>query len=154
GGNGSDAWATSRAYKHVTAVGQINEWRIYGLGMDTHPVHLHVNHFQIVAYTPLSASSQQDIEPYFSVREWRDTVPALDGELVIRFRASDFPGETILHCHFLRHEDLGMMSSFYVCDPNVTGSCPSSLDVRPGCTAGGSLNSHAYGSGVVAKSVD
>ena len=41
--------------------------------------------------------------------EWRDTFPTFDGELTTRFRASDLPGEVVMHCHFLRHEDTGMM---------------------------------------------
>ena len=45
GGNGTDDWDSSRTYKHVTAVGQVNQWKIYGLGMDSHPFHIHVNHF-------------------------------------------------------------------------------------------------------------
>jgi hypothetical protein len=145
GGNGTDAWNAARTYKHVTAMGQINEWKIYGLGMDTHPLHVHVNHFQIMAYTPLDAATSQTFTDYFQIGEWRDTVPALDGELVVRFRAADFPGETILHCHLLRHEDLGMMSSFYVCDPSVEGSCPPGLNTDPGSLTGGWRTSGVYG---------
>jgi FtsP/CotA-like multicopper oxidase with cupredoxin domain len=143
GGNGSDPWNPASSYKHVTSVGQINEWRITGMsmeaeGMDTHPFHLHVNHMQVIAFTPTPmrmgmdmsmsmSSSMIDYTQFFTLGEWRDTLPSLDGELIVRFTAT-YPGETIFHCHTLRHEDLGMMSSFYVCDPNVPGACPPALD--------------------------
>jgi len=32
------------------------------------------------------------------------------GRMVIRVRFADFAGRTVLHCHVLNHEDLGMMS--------------------------------------------
>ena len=48
--------------------------------------------------------------------QWRDTVPPVAEKLTFRFTAADFKGETILHCHFLRHEDLGMMDSYLVTD--------------------------------------
>jgi len=44
----------------------------------------------------------------------------------LRFRATDIPGEYIIHCHMLRHEDHGMMSSFYVCDNATTGGVGAS----------------------------
>ena len=41
---------------------------------------------------------------------WRDTViiPP-DGTLAFRSRFLDFPGQTVLHCHMMNHEELGMM---------------------------------------------
>ena len=100
---------------------------MYGLGQDTHPLHIHVTHFQIVSFEA-TAGATQDTGSFFQIGDWRDTIPALDGMMTIRFKAAAFPGETMLHCHFLRHEDLGMMSSFYVCDPDVAGHCPAALD--------------------------
>jgi len=90
---------------------------------DTHPFHLHGHHLQIVSFTA-SDPSDSSWREYFSIGEWRDTLPTLDGELIVRFTASRHCGENVLHCHVLRHEDHGMMSSFYVCDPAVDGACP------------------------------
>lgn len=177
-GNGTSRWTEEQApaFPLVTALGAVNEWRLYGMGvtyagspvappadhgghvmasmdgmagstgagaagdsmadmemgmeMDTHPFHLHVHHFQIVGFTPsltAAGTAAVDYRDYFSLGEWRDTVPTLDGELIIRFAASRFPGETILHCHVLRHEDVGMMSSVYVCDPEAEGACPHAV---------------------------
>jgi hypothetical protein len=44
----------------------------------------------------------------------------------------DFPGEAVLHCHFLRHEDLGMMDTILVVDGYRPGYVPT-----PGPTASG-----------------
>ena len=49
--------------------------------------------------------------------QWRDTVPPIAEVRTFRFIAADYPGETVLHCHFQRHEDLGMMDSYLVTDP-------------------------------------
>ena len=48
------------------------------------------------------------------VGQWRDVLPLFEGKIKVRFRITDFPGETVLHCHFLRHEDLGMMDTILV----------------------------------------
>jgi len=41
---------------------------------------------------------------------WHDTINP-NKEAVIRFRVKDFTGKTVLHCHNLEHEDLGMMQT-------------------------------------------
>lgn len=43
-----------------------------------------------------------------SLGQWRDTIPPVADKVVFRFYAADFIGETVLHCHFQRHEDLGL----------------------------------------------
>lgn len=76
-------------------------------GNDKHPLHLHVHHMQIVAFECVSGSDLcDDWADWITIGEWRDVVPTFEGKLTVRFRATDFPGETVLHCHFLRHEDL------------------------------------------------
>jgi peroxiredoxin len=41
---------------------------------------------------------------------WRDTLYVRQGETyVVRSRFKDFLGKTVIHCHFLDHEDQGMM---------------------------------------------
>ncbi|MFF8866082.1 multicopper oxidase domain-containing protein [Streptomyces sp. NPDC015139] len=34
--------------------------------------------------------------------------------MVIRTRFLDYPGRTVIHCHILNHEDLGMMSALQI----------------------------------------
>lgn len=70
-----------------------------------HPVHLHLNHFQVMARNNSSPG------PYDA--GWKDTVdlrPAESLEIVTRF--TDYPGRFMLHCHNLEHEDMAMMADF------------------------------------------
>ncbi|MFF4121218.1 multicopper oxidase family protein [Streptomyces sp. NPDC001714] len=70
-----------------------------------HPVHLHLNHFQVTARNGRSPG------PYDA--GWKDTVdlrPAESLEIVTRF--TDYPGRFMLHCHNLEHEDMAMMADF------------------------------------------
>jgi hypothetical protein len=98
------------AGKLVTYVGAVNEWTLYGLGSAFHPLHVHVNHMQIVSTSAEASGS----DAYYRVGQWRDTIPPVANHVKLRFRAADFPGETVLHCHFQRHEDLGMMDTYLV----------------------------------------
>jgi len=57
---------------------------------------------------------------YFGqVGDWRDTIPALSGSTIVRYKLDKFKGEIIMHCHFLFHEDMGMMASFYSGDASA-----------------------------------
>ena len=46
--------------------------------------------------------------------DFRDTFPALAGSVQTRVVFADYAGEVVVHCHFLKHEDLGMMDTIYV----------------------------------------
>jgi hypothetical protein len=125
GPRGSDVAAYEAANKLVTYLGdgktdgEINEWSLYGLGKAKHPLHLHVHHMQIVDYECVSGSNDctdAEMDEWIQVGEWRDVFPTFAGKVTTRFRVTDFPGETVLHCHFLRHEDLGMMDTVLVVD--------------------------------------
>ncbi|MDX3240068.1 multicopper oxidase domain-containing protein [Streptomyces sp. ME03-5709C] len=53
---------------------------------------------------------------------WFDTVnvPAR-GDVVIRIPFTDFTGRTVLHCHILNHEDMGMMAVLDIVPPRPGG---------------------------------
>lgn len=78
------------------------EWTLISQG-GTHPFHIHVNPF---AVKPTRAG-----DPWV----WRDTV-ALERNrpVTIRMRFRNFDGLTVLHCHNLVHEDLGMMQAIEI----------------------------------------
>lgn len=84
------------AGKLVTYVGAVNEWTLYGLGSAFHPLHVHVNHMQIIS----TSAEVSGFESYYRVGQWRDTIPPVANHVKLRFIAADFPGETVLHCHF------------------------------------------------------
>jgi hypothetical protein len=99
--------------KLVTFAGAVNEWTLYGLGSAYHPLHVHVNHMQVQGTDAASAAAA---DPFYRAGQWRDTLPPVADMLTFRFVAADFTGETVLHCHFQRHEDLGMMDTYLVMD--------------------------------------
>lgn len=74
--------------------GTVEEWVIKSNSPMLHPIHLHTWPFQV--------KGQEG---------WTDivTVPA-NGEQVIRVAFDDFTGTSVIHCHVLDHEDLGMMA--------------------------------------------
>jgi FtsP/CotA-like multicopper oxidase with cupredoxin domain len=81
-------------------LGSVEEWTIVNDDEDDHVFHIHTNPFQIVAIN-------DEVPP---VPLWRDTaiVPG-KGSLTFRSRFLDFTGKTVLHCHMMNHEELGMM---------------------------------------------
>jgi len=77
------------------------EWVIRNLTYEPHPLHIHVNPFQVVA---VNGDRRRGEDHY------RDSalVPPY-GSLTIRHRFLDFTGVFVMHCHILFHEDHGMM---------------------------------------------
>jgi FtsP/CotA-like multicopper oxidase with cupredoxin domain len=103
---------TTGKYRHTGIVGSNEQLNIWGRGKSPHTLHIHVNHFQF--YSHVSDNGNDEYSQFFGQKgDWRDTVPALPGKLSIRYNLNKFEGEVIMHCHFLMHEDMGMMASFY-----------------------------------------
>ena len=99
-------------HRIYVTVGDIVEFVVHGLGKSPHPLHIHVNHFQLVSYTSLT--NLLNFSDWMTIGDWRDTVPALDGVLKVRFAADTFAGEAVVHCHVLSHEDQGLMATFLI----------------------------------------
>jgi FtsP/CotA-like multicopper oxidase with cupredoxin domain len=82
------------------ALGAIEEWTVVNDDHSDHVFHIHTNPFQVMAING---------EP-LATPLWRDTVIVpRDGSLTFRSRFLDFTGKTVLHCHMMNHEELGMM---------------------------------------------
>jgi FtsP/CotA-like multicopper oxidase with cupredoxin domain len=65
-----------------------------------HVFHIHTNDFQITRTDPLGHTETL----------WRDSLLVKYGQpQTILTRYEDFDGKTVLHCHLLSHEDMGMM---------------------------------------------
>lgn len=84
-------------------LGSADEWTVMtdpkSLGI-RHPFHIHVNPFQMTRLDP-------DGNPEVI---WKDTLMITQGEpQTLRMRYIDFTGRFVIHCHFLDHEDQGMM---------------------------------------------
>jgi FtsP/CotA-like multicopper oxidase with cupredoxin domain len=95
------------AYSEWTStLGTVEEWLIRNETEQEHPIHVHVNPFQITrrngAPVPFDGYQDTAIIPRF-------------GALTVRTRFRDFAGGPILmHCHILDHEDMGMMTRFEI----------------------------------------
>jgi peroxiredoxin len=78
------------------------QWTVMA-GSQDHPFHIHVNPFQVVMRKTADGK-------WHPMNEWRDTLYVRESEMyIIRSRFQDFLGKTVIHCHFLDHEDQGMM---------------------------------------------
>jgi FtsP/CotA-like multicopper oxidase with cupredoxin domain len=67
---------------------------------------LHVHHFQIVAIEAAEGAIQS---LDYVVGDWRDTISVpTPGAVTIRWRADDFAGKTLAHCHIFSHAETGM----------------------------------------------
>ena len=97
-------------------IGTVEEWTILNAGPLNHPFHIHqgvfivtkINGFPIQPGTKFpDANAANYVSPLDVIM-----VPAF-GSVTIRFRALDFPGKYVFHCHILEHEDEGMMSPVF-----------------------------------------
>jgi FtsP/CotA-like multicopper oxidase with cupredoxin domain len=97
-------------------IGTVEEWTILNAGPLNHPFHIHqgvfivtkINGFPIKPDTKFpDANAANYVSPLDTIM-----VPAF-GSVTIRFRALDFPGKYVFHCHILEHEDAGMMSPVF-----------------------------------------
>jgi FtsP/CotA-like multicopper oxidase with cupredoxin domain len=88
-------------------VGKVVKLRLYnkdntammGHRMD-HPIHLHGVFFQIVSENGQPPARET----------WRDTVSVPEGKYVDVAFVMTYPGDWMLHCHIIDHEDGGMMT--------------------------------------------
>ena len=97
-------------------IGTVEEWTILNAGPLNHPFHIHQGVFIVTKINgfPIEpdkkfpdANAANYVSPLDVIM-----VPAF-GSVTIRFRALDFPGKYVFHCHILEHEDEGMMSPVF-----------------------------------------
>jgi FtsP/CotA-like multicopper oxidase with cupredoxin domain len=121
--------------KNIVDAGGTEEWEVYNLTVDAHPVHLHLVQFQVVERrnqdgSPIDRDGDgvADCEaPCVAANEtgWKDTVLAYPGEVTKVIAHFDNAGLYVWHCHILEHEDNEMMLPFCVGKPGE--DCPSIL---------------------------
>lgn len=112
--------------------GAVETWRIVSRTGNTngwHPFHLHVNDFDVLATS----------DPRLLGANYQDTVPAPPRNGWVEFcsRFEDYAGKFVYHCHFLDHEDAGMMGVVEVVMPvAITAGAidQPTLTVLPGTT--------------------
>jgi len=101
---------------------------------EVHPLHIHINHFQLInstlgELTPTQYTNWIDVPAgYQEEGDWIDTIW---GPGYITFKTDVYAGTVTLHCHVLIHEDQGAMGTAYIrngCDGDYNdvgdaGSC-------------------------------
>jgi FtsP/CotA-like multicopper oxidase with cupredoxin domain len=123
-------------------LGQPEIWRLINLTGDTHPIHVHLESFQVLNRQPAAvdvpAGGITDTGTSATVRigqdvadgvphaldenelGLKDTVRVNPNEVVdILVRFNSFAGRYMYHCHILEHEDRDMMRPFVVMPPEL-----------------------------------
>ncbi|MTH97018.1 multicopper oxidase family protein [Roseibium sp. RKSG952] len=111
--------------------GTAEEWIISNPSAATHPFHLHVNPYQVKesfgalqvndkvvpeAQRAMVAARIKEMHHIDHPNMWRDTliIPPKGGlRLWMRFD-ENLVGKTVFHCHFLAHEETGMIQNFRI----------------------------------------
>ena len=116
-------------------LGEYEVWQLINLTGDTHPIHLHLDPFQILARRPiryqlsdggigerdlaatvmLERDPDDELDHAIDVNErgLKDTVRVNPNEIVeIAVRFTTYSGRYMYHCHILEHEDRDMMRPF------------------------------------------
>jgi FtsP/CotA-like multicopper oxidase with cupredoxin domain len=123
-------------------LGQYEVWQLINLTGDTHPIHLHLDPFQILARRPiryqipdggigerdLAATVALERDPDDKLghaideneRGLKDTVRVNPNEIVeIAVCFTTYSGRYMYHCHILEHEDRDMMRPFVTMAPDL-----------------------------------
>jgi FtsP/CotA-like multicopper oxidase with cupredoxin domain len=95
----------------------VEEWRIVNHNNDEHPIHVHVNDFQVVEYFDPTTGLRTGPDK-FSIDNANAPAPTMHGDesviepgiLAIRTRFDEYTGLYVMHCHRLNHEDNGLMA--------------------------------------------
>jgi len=123
-----------RNYDHnridaVLPLGKAEEWRAVAL-VEEHPLHIHVNPFQIVSIEDAAGHDLTDpkgpaFDPdYAGLKgEWKDTVFIKENvRLAFRTRYERFTGDFVIHCHIMFHGDHGMMQNLRIAADGEEGA--------------------------------
>lgn len=125
----------------------VEEWKIVNLNNDEHPMHVHVNDFQVMQIIDPVAGTTTGVQPW---GEDNVNVPApvtdanenalVPASTIIRTKFTEYTGTFVIHCHRLNHEDNGLMalvnvipavSSYAVAVPGSRG-VPAHVEVHDG----------------------
>lgn len=112
--NTIDGEAFTGEVKQTIKLGSEEEWTITNHSGAVHAFHIHVNPLFI---THINGEKLPEDSP---LRRWQDTIgiPFQEdrnvGSVSYKTRFEKFKGKFVIHCHVLRHEDLGMMQTVEV----------------------------------------
>jgi spore coat protein A len=101
------------ALTEVIQLGSVEIWQFNNSTADSHPMHLHLGHFQVLERLNRQTQTQIPIPP--QDQAWEDTItvnPRENLKIIVRF--DQFVGRFVWHCHILEHEDHEMMRPLLV----------------------------------------
>jgi spore coat protein A len=131
--------AVAAHFEHTTTIiamlGQYEVWQLINLTDDTHPIHVHLDPFQIISRRPIrrhipdGGVADLDITATVTLERdpddpldhaidgnehgLKDTIRVNPNEIVeIAVRFTSYSGRYMYHCHILEHEDRDMMRPF------------------------------------------
>jgi spore coat protein A len=112
------------AISEIMTLGELEIWEIANRTRVDHPIHLHMDAFQLAGRSGL----QGEIPLRDDELGWEDTVN-IPSTQTARFlvKYSKFAGTFVWHCHLLEHEDHEMMRPFQVVVPEPTGALLSAI---------------------------
>jgi len=86
-------------------LGTAEEWAVEDMDDGfTHIFHIHINPFLVTEVNGVALDPPQ----------WRDTFPLGPNDFVMQMNLDDFTGKYVDHCHYVDHEDMGMMEAVEV----------------------------------------
>src|SRR5205085_1165709 len=123
-------------------LGEDEVWQVVNLTGDTHPIHLHLDPFQILsrrairyeipeggiadrnltAVITLERDRDDELDHTIDDNErgLKDTIRVNPNEIVeIAVRFTTYSGRYMYHCHILEHEDRDMMRPFVTMPPEL-----------------------------------
>jgi FtsP/CotA-like multicopper oxidase with cupredoxin domain len=122
----------------------VEEWKITNQNNDAHPMHIHVNDFQVMEIDD-PHSGKTGVQPWgldnvnVPAPIFNDMhVVSTPATLTLRQEFLEFVGTYVIHCHRLNHEDNGLMatinvipevSTYAVAIPGGNGK-PASVQIR------------------------
>lgn len=119
----------------------VEEWTFLNYNNDEHPIHIHVNDFQVTELVDPAVKKRVTWQPW---AQDNVNLPAPlmgaheavkePGKLSLRTHFEDFIGTYVVHCHRLNHEDNGLMTIINVL-PSVSvyaSAAGGSVTVRDG----------------------
>jgi spore coat protein A len=146
GGESTDYRVVAAHFEDATTffpmLGELEVWQLINLTGDTHPIHVHLDPFQILARRPLryeipeGGIGERDLAATVTLerdpddeldhaiddneRGLKDTIRVNPNELVeIGVRFTTYSGRYMYHCHILEHEDRDMMRPFVTMAPEL-----------------------------------
>jgi FtsP/CotA-like multicopper oxidase with cupredoxin domain len=108
------------AVPNVINLNEAEEWDLvvegaHHGGTEGHPFHIHEVSFEVI-----STRHGNDPPVIMPPGVIMDTVwVPMNTTTTIRFKATQWPGKTVFHCHILPHEDTGMMQNILFVDPKA-----------------------------------